>query len=110
MVNSCLHSHGERQKGEHVVKRRFFGFFQKPDMVGAVNRTRACIHAEIMEIDGDDFVRDRGSTTNGNNGKGGKKGLRMKMGTVIFFCLSTIDLFYFRTILDLMKSKICLKK
>lgn len=47
----------ENGKREHVVKRRFFSFFQKPDVAGAVNGTRACIHAEIMEIDGDDFVR-----------------------------------------------------
>jgi len=73
-MNSRLHSHREQQKGEYVVIRRFFGFFQKPDMAEAVNRTRACIHAEIMEIDGDDFARGRSSTTNGNDGRAEERG------------------------------------
>lgn len=56
------------------MKRRFFGFFQKPDVAGVVNGTRACIHAEIMEIDGDD-LRGEARRTSGNDEKGGRKGL-----------------------------------
>lgn len=59
---------------ERVVKRRFFGFFQKAGRGRGVNGTRACIHAEIMEIDGDD-LRGKARRTGGNGGKGGRKGL-----------------------------------
>jgi len=39
-----------------------------------VNGTRACIHAEIMEINGDD-LRGEARRTSGNGETGGRKGL-----------------------------------
>lgn len=36
IVNSRSHLRGERQKGARCETRRFFGFFQKPDVAGAL--------------------------------------------------------------------------
>jgi len=100
IINS--RSRGERQNGARC-ETSFLRLFLKAGRGRSVNGTRACIHAEIMEIDGDD-LRGKARRTSGNGGKDGRKGvgrqeftgdLGWNVGTAIFLRAGTIFPFAF---------------
>lgn len=76
---------GERQKRVHYETSRFFdffffSFFLKAGRSRSTNGTRACIHAEIMEIGDGDDSRGEAQRTSGNDGEGRKEGIGRNSG------------------------------
>lgn len=70
-VNSRSYNRAENGKRERVVKRRFFGFFQKPDVAGALMGHARAFTRKLWKL----TVTICEARLSGTGGKGGRKGL-----------------------------------
>lgn len=95
-MNSRSYSRGERQNGARC-ETSFLRLFSKAGRGRSVNGTRACTHAEIMEIDGDD-LRGEARRQGRKEGVGGQEftgDLGWNVGMAVLLRAGTIFPFAF---------------